>query len=802
MSSESAMLLLERGLLNPDSPSTQTTLSLSKGPPPPSLLPLTLDSTSLPPYQTLLSYVHRPTAVLPCFVSDVYQAKTIIQATYLETTKNGFGIGGSGHGYGTREMFLLNAIPCKFVEIVAWVAGVDHKESTMTVTLDDGDGMHVLPILIRLPHVPIPLPAAPSPKKRKNGSSHSSSRTSRRTDDSTHTNATTDTTTSSTSASTSLRGATSTSKWQYYSAGSASSATSNHKVFEYKDIRVGDTLRVVGKVDEWFRKKADGSGEWVRQVVVDENAGGSVAIVDPDEQYAHTAEVMHLHQTTYTQPFVMPDLSARVPQHANGIANSNAPASAHALAATVGHSTGDGVGHRSLPATTYEDVLGESLSAGFEDGQSTNLYSEPPSELTVMESEIELRDPSKLRSSQLTDRTFRQYMIDHMTQETVRTIRLISEYAAATAAGAGAEAGALRLALESIFPEYKDVNERNGVSMGMKGKGKDKVGSSSATAHKRGTDRIGSERGVFTPSKRTNSVRLDQQDDHPTPTQASYASRRSALRNNDSTSASTSPAALKSHQQPRIQAFTIFALLLDERLNLLARLVVENEARKEDRRRRRRIRDGSATKKDLAVEKDSKISTSSGSSLGKTTSSSSSRSSKKTGEGVDLPLLDEKETRKKMERLAAWAIRAIAEEGSLIQVKTSPDYDYPAKVSNDDQENSQSLPSVSSLRNGTDRSRNRNKEQYGYLPVPPELLFPLLIPHLEAEKYKRDHSFRPRGDPQTGNGMTVDEIVAKMRRWGDEGRWERLGDWTVEEAVEWGAERGLLRRDGRGWWVA
>lgn len=31
-------------------------------------------------------------------------------------------------------MFLLDQWPCRFVQIVAWVAGVDHKESTMTVT--------------------------------------------------------------------------------------------------------------------------------------------------------------------------------------------------------------------------------------------------------------------------------------------------------------------------------------------------------------------------------------------------------------------------------------------------------------------------------------------------------------------------------------------------------------------------------------------------------------------------------------------------------------------------------------------
>lgn len=34
----------------------------------------------------------------------------------------------------TTDVFLLNHFPCKFVELVGWVAGVDHKETSMTIT--------------------------------------------------------------------------------------------------------------------------------------------------------------------------------------------------------------------------------------------------------------------------------------------------------------------------------------------------------------------------------------------------------------------------------------------------------------------------------------------------------------------------------------------------------------------------------------------------------------------------------------------------------------------------------------------
>lgn len=46
--------------------------------------------------------------------------------------------------------------------------------------------------------------------------------------------------------------------------------------YEHLDIRVGDTVRVVGRIEEWRRGKADGSGEWVRQVVVADGSGGSI----------------------------------------------------------------------------------------------------------------------------------------------------------------------------------------------------------------------------------------------------------------------------------------------------------------------------------------------------------------------------------------------------------------------------------------------------------------------------------------------------------------------------------------------
>ena len=49
------------------------------------------------------------------------------------------------------------------------------------------------------------------------------------------------------------------------------------KMYQRKDIAVGDVVRVVGKVDEWARKKPTGL-EWVRGVTVEESGGGSIGM--------------------------------------------------------------------------------------------------------------------------------------------------------------------------------------------------------------------------------------------------------------------------------------------------------------------------------------------------------------------------------------------------------------------------------------------------------------------------------------------------------------------------------------------
>lgn len=87
---------------------------------------------------SLQTWVYRPQAVTKCFVSDVYRMRALLPADSLaqrfaprgeplcSKKLNGWLIPRS-------DVFLLNRWPCKVVELVGWVAGVDDRESSLTV---------------------------------------------------------------------------------------------------------------------------------------------------------------------------------------------------------------------------------------------------------------------------------------------------------------------------------------------------------------------------------------------------------------------------------------------------------------------------------------------------------------------------------------------------------------------------------------------------------------------------------------------------------------------------------------------
>lgn len=148
---------------------------------------------------------------------------------------------------------MLNQFPCKKVELVGWVAGVEDKESFMNILcklgwclassswlVDDGDGSTVVAVRCFLPIIP------PKPVDKPPIRSSSTYMT---------------------------KGEREAAKKAEAEAGAAERELP--KVYERKDIQVGDVVRVIGRVDEYGRRKETHT-EWVRGVTVQEGQGGSI----------------------------------------------------------------------------------------------------------------------------------------------------------------------------------------------------------------------------------------------------------------------------------------------------------------------------------------------------------------------------------------------------------------------------------------------------------------------------------------------------------------------------------------------
>jgi len=91
--------------------------------------------------------------------------------------------------------------------------------------------------------------------------------------------------------------------------------------------------------------------------------------------------------------------------------------------------------------------------------------------------------------------------------------------------------------------------------------------------------------------------------------------------------------------------------------------------------------------------------------------------------------------------------------------------------------------------------------QDGYLPLPPILVVPLLAPHFEREAFLRKGVYMRKTDSRYGNGATAAELVVRLRGWGADGRWERMNEWVVQDAIGWAEGKGLVKKQGTGWWL-
>lgn len=513
------------------------------------------------------------------------------------------------------------------------------------------------------------------------------------------------------------------------------------KVYNTPDIRVGDTVRIVARVGDWHRRT-----ETVRQLNVDQASGtGSIAVVDPDEAYAHAALVAGLHRTLYSQPFAMP---ATVPSSMTSPAASPDRSSLRSMS----------------PASTagdLDDELGPSLP-----------------------------DPSRLSSHRLTETTFKFYLTDYMVCSATLSMKMATR---------GASDPGLPL-LQQVFPEYAawcgvDPQTQRPALM-PSSRGNVCPDPDPATPRPRMLFRSREERERDRQRQEEEATpRGTQVHTSVFPSKAEREASRGSPKPQSRTGSKTEPVAsrpqavfkskaerererqerenrqredrqreeqvddpfLSDHEQDEnddcppsspilvsearpIEVHTVQGILSDERLRGLAERIVNRQSKVGERELRRRAKAGAATERDKKV--------------------IASRLARGRSKGDYV--LSPKQLERGMTRLVEWGFRQAASEGWLVHAH---------------------VPATG------DRA-------IGYVPLPPQLLGPLLVPVVEMERRRRAADVSRFSELGKEESLDVSCIASRLRQWGEEGRWERVSDRVVEEALTWARERGLVTLSG------
>jgi len=198
-------------------------------------------------------------------------------------------------------------------------------------------------------------------------------------------------------------------------------------------------------------------------------------------------------------------------------------------------------------------------------------------------------------------------------------------------------------------------------------------------------------------------------------------------------------------------------LLAVPTLRDLAARIVDTRARNEEKHRRHRAKHGKSTVVDAQVVAD--------------------RLARGLSEGSYK--LSRAERDRKMTAMTEWTLRQASRDGSVVEVCIPQ-----ATVAVED-----------------DPWRRKPAPEVGYLPLPPELLAPLLVPVIAAHRVLVRGTFRSqleraresRTQTQTrpsAAGIDAKSITTRLRRW--DMRWERVGVWAAEAALEWGEAHGVL----------
>ena len=303
-------------------------------------------------------------------------------------------------------------------------------------------------------------------------------------------------------------------------------------------------------------------------------------------------------------------------------------------------------------------------------------------------------------------------MLDHMTQSILAALKLLS-------------INELKQTLSATFPEY-----RASLAYVQRSVDIPASGSRHATRQPHEVLNVSTRDNLSRSSSSTSTMAVNEADATPTPKRFRSKAERLAMACTHAPRSTSHSAAQTNEIAASIESFSVDSILATPNLAKLSGLVVDAESRRAEKRRRKRLAEGSASQADLSVEASAyKLS----------------------------PARRDRRSRKLIQHV----IRQLSEEGSLV--------------------------TCTDLRDGGE----------GYLTLPPELLGPLLLVLMEEQRLRERRTFGRKGEKR---GMwDVDKVCRRLASWGQEGRWERIGRWAVEDAMRWAEARGFMSRQEGAW---
>ncbi|KAI0346480.1 hypothetical protein BDW22DRAFT_1352573 [Trametopsis cervina] len=323
-----------------------------------------------------------------------------------------------------------------------------------------------------------------------------------------------------------------------------------------------------------------------------------------------------------------------------------------------------------------------------------------------------------------------------------------------------------------------------------------------------------------TPTKPRNHDRLS--DITPRPTR--IANMDETPRRQVRSSSRSLPCATKGQNIDEVLGYSLSHLRRVPELALMAKRVVEAEAKRRAKDERKKPGDGGGDRKVKVTSKSQRQSSANRTSNALSVIKSTSVALGKSSEGEP--------TSAKMKRLFRYAIRQLYEDGSIVMWDGSA-RPHPRPLAPIPQPSFLGRPaaetyhisdasrlwrnSVSTIGDVTTSSSISSASQYGptddlgdvsdpppeeesYIPLTPQYLAKI-IEHAIVDIMSRpppltSRSHRPKAPPRPG--PTVPEVVAYLHK-RDE-RWAHVGEWAVKEALEWGREQGRLWCIGDGRW--